>query len=878
MRAADVPLQGEEEFRLLFQHSPDAIFVMDPHDPRVPWKILACNDVACRMNGYDREELIGRPLHILDPGEAGWIDDATFLDRLRHERTLHGATLHRRKDGSLFYIEFSTSLITLGGRELALGVDRDLTERKRSEEALQRARDELELRVEQRTVELAQANERLRAELSQREQAERRLAVQYAITRVLAEAPDFDAAGPRILHLFGEGLAWELGYLWLVDQPAGVLRCVATWHAPTTDDAEFAEASCGMTFAPGVGLIGQVWETGRPLWHGDVQAASFPRLEMAARYDLRGFFAFPIRSGTETFGVMEFFSIEIRPPDDALLNMVGAIGIHAGQFVERRRAEQALRASEARKTAIVETALDCVITMDHKGHVVEWNRAAETTLGYRREAALGREMAELIIPPSLRPRHRHGLKRYLETGEARLIGQRIEVPAVRADGTEFPAEVTITHIPGSEPPVFTGFVRDITDRQRVEESAQLLAVASAALAATLDYSATLQEFARLMAPHFADWCAVDLIEDDGAFRRVALAHVDPAKVELGWEVERCYGVDVMLPAGVAMVLRTGRAEIYRDIGDDALRVVARDEQHLRVLREAGITAAMVVPMIARGRTLGAISFAMAESGRRFAPTDVELAEDLAHRAALAIDNARLYHEMEAAVHARDEFLSLAAHELKTPLTSLLGFAEMLSQRLRLDQPMTERDRRALGVVIAQAGRLSRLVDLLLDVARLETGQLALDLEPLDLCALAREVAEEMQPALRRHTLELFCPETPMMVEGDELRLEQALQNLIGNAIKYSPDGGAVMLRVERQDGHAVIAVSDRGIGIPSESQERLFERFYRARNTVGTQISGMGMGLFVVKEIVTHHGGTVEVRSVENEGSTFTIRLPLAQV
>ena len=877
MHVADDLLQGEEQFRLLFEHSPDAIFVLDPHDPDVPWRVIACNDLACRMNGYLPDELLGQSIHILDPGEAGWIDDTTFLELLRREGMLQGETLHRRRDGSLFYIEFSTSLIISGGRELILGIDRDLSERKRADEALRAAREELELRVQQRTAELAQANERLRSELAQREQVERRLAAQYAIGRVLGEANSLDDAGPRILRIIGEGFGWELGHLWLVDASAEVLHCTASWHAPMSEVASFSAASRELTFARGVGLTGEVWASGKTRWHDDVLAGTqFPRLAAAARQGLHGFFAFPIRGHTETLGVMEFFSTAVRPPDEALLHAVAAIGMQVGQFGERWRAEQALRASEARKTAILEAALDCVITMDHHGRVVEFNPASETTFGYRREDALGREMAELIIPPALRDNHRRGLAHYLETGEARVIGQRIEVPAQRAGGSEFPAELTITRIPGDGPPMFTGFVRDITERKRVEESAQLLATASAALSTSLDYLETLGDFARLMAPHFADWCAVDIIADDGSFQRVALAHVDPAKVEFGWEIERRYGFDSSLPEGAAKVLRTGRAEVYPEIGDALLRAVARDDEHVRLLREAGLKEGMILPLIARGRTLGALSFAMAESGRHFSPRDVELAEDLAQRVALAIDNARLYHDMKAAVHARDEFLSLAAHELKTPLTSLTGFAQLLGQRLKREQDVNERDRRAVTVILAQADRLARLVELLLDVARLETGQLTLEVRRLDICRLVRDVVDDIQPALHRHTVEVHCPDGPLIVEGDALRLEQALDNLLGNAIKYSPDGGAITFTVEPRDGQVMVSITDPGIGIPDDSQARLFERFYRAGNTAGSNIGGMGMGLFVVKEIVSRHGGTVEVRSVENQGSTFTVRLPLA--
>jgi signal transduction histidine kinase len=283
-----------------------------------------------------------------------------------------------------------------------------------------------------------------------------------------------------------------------------------------------------------------------------------------------------------------------------------------------------------------------------------------------------------------------------------------------------------------------------------------------------------------------------------------------------------------------------------------------------------------VPLIARGRVLGALSLATSESNREYGPNDLALAEDLGYRAAVAIDNARLYHEAQNAVRVRDQFLSIASHELKTPLTALLGNAQLLQRRAIREGSFSARDQRALHVIADQATRLNKMIAALLDISRIEMGQLSIARVPMDLSALVCRVVAEIQPTLEQHSINYTDPGVPLWIEGDELRLEQVLHNLISNAVKYSPAGGIVAVRVEQREASVCAIVEDQGIGIPASSVPQLFTRFYRADNVNPQNISGMGIGLFVVKEIMTLHGGTVAVASQEGQGSTFTICLPIA--
>ncbi len=236
----------------------------------------------------------------------------------------------------------------------------------------------------------------------------------------------------------------------------------------------------------------------------------------------------------------------------------------------------------------------------------------------------------------------------------------------------------------------------------------------------------------------------------------------------------------------------------------------------------------------------------------------------------------LYAQAQAAVRDREQFLSIAAHELRTPLTSLLGRAELMQRRVGLEHVVGERDLRSLQIVVDQSKRLNTMIATLLDLSRIQTGQFMMERVPLDLCALMRGLVEEFQSTLERHTLQYSETTHTISVLGDEIRLEQAFVNLLQNAVKYSPHGGVVRVALTTQEQTVLVSISDEGIGIPTEALPNLFTRFYRAPNTAGGSISGMGIGLFVVKEIVDRHDGTVSVRSAQNQGSTFVVALPIA--
>src|SRR4051812_18920255 len=296
------------------------------------------------------------------------------------------------------------------------------------------------------------------------------LRAEHAVARLLAEASDLGGSYPGVLRAIAETLDWEVAAAWEMDpaQP-GFLRRVAFWHTASIRASSLAALHETDTMPTGHGLPGRVWDSGVPAWIVDVTAdPDFPRADAARAAGLHSAFCFPIETAAGIAGALEFFTSEPRMPDDHLLDTMASLGRQIGHYIDRARANAALAESEARTRAILEAALECIVTMDDSGNVVEFNPAAERTFGYRREDVIGREMAELIVPPRLRELHRRGIARYLATGNAVVLNRRIEIVGMRRDGSEFPVELAITRIPLPGRPVFTGYLRDITERKQSE--------------------------------------------------------------------------------------------------------------------------------------------------------------------------------------------------------------------------------------------------------------------------------------------------------------------------------------------------------------------------------------------------------------------------
>ena len=426
-----------------------------------------------------------------------------------------------------------------------------------------------------------------------------------------------------------------------------------------------------------------------------------------------------------------------------------------------------------------------------------------------------------------------------------------------------------------QPGRMIGIGMDVTERKRSEQTARFLADASAALAVLVDFDSTLQKVASLAVPHFADWATVDLAESDGSLRRVAVAHGDPAKVELGHEVHRRFPPDPDAPQGVCNILRTGESELITHITDELLVQSTKDGELLSILRELGLRSYIGVPLRVRGKTLGVLTFIAAESGHLYDSTDLAVAQDLASRAAIAIENAQLYRELRDADRKKDEFLATLAHELRNPLAPIRNGLQVL----RLADADGETAVEARSMMERQLNQMVRLVDDLLDVSRITRNKLELRRQRVELAAVIESAVETSRPLIEQagHAFSVCMPAESVILDADLTRLAQVFSNLLNNSAKYTEPGGNITLAAEVEGRRVVVKVRDTGLGIPPEALPRIFEMFSQVDRNMERSQGGLGIGLTLVRRLIEMHGGSVEAHSEgSGRGTEFRVVLPLA--
>ncbi|MFQ4140076.1 PAS domain S-box protein [Nodosilinea sp. PGN35] len=610
--------------------------------------------------------------------------------------------------------------------------------------------------------------------------------------------------------------------------------------------------------------------------------------------------------------------------DGRIANVVASVS----DITQQKQSETTLQASEERYRSVIETVAEGIVLQHADGTIFTCNASAEKILGLTAEQMMGRT--------SLDPRwaatyedgspfvgEQHPAMITLRTGEPQ---SNVVMGVHKPDGSFTWISINtrpLFHPNDAKPFAVVASFSNITERKLAEaERAQLireqaarldaeagqfrsalLVDISTALASLLNHTQTLGRVADRVVPFFADWCAIDLLRPErGAgqgIERVAVAHSDPAKVELGWQMQRRYPQPLDTPAGVAKILRTGQTELVADISPAALAAVAQDAEHLRLLRELGLRSCIVAPLIARGQVLGAISFVTAESDRHYGLGDLALAENIAHQVAIAIDNARLYQaeqtarsEAEAANRIKDEFLAVLSHELRSPLNPILGWSQLLQKR----QPDTTTLMRGLQTIERNAKLQTQLIADLLDVSRILQGKLNLEVAPVQLQSTVEAALETVRLAAAAKAIDMHTEyrAAAIPVMGDASRLQQVVWNLLANAVKFTPEGGRVEIRLETvfpsgrplsgstetgaglPQAQAQLTVTDTGKGIPAEVLPYIFERFRQADSKTTRQFGGLGLGLAIARQIVELHGGTITVVSPgDDQGATFTVRLPL---
>lgn len=532
--------------------------------------------------------------------------------------------------------------------------------------------------------------------------------------------------------------------------------------------------------------------------------------------------------------------------------------------------------------AIFDSVADGVTVLDRGGRIIFVNQAAARLLGRQRpEEVIGQAGAEVMsewevldedggpLPAERMPTRRalagepepEQTVRFRRRGSTEDRWSLIRARLLNGETTE-------------DDVVVTAF-QDITSLKRSEAGLRLLAEASAILGASVEYKQTLQRVANIAVPELADWCVVDVLEWTKGVTRVAMAHTDPAKLALAEEVWQRWPTDPSTSGAVFEMRRRGSAMLIESVTREVIEAAAQDPEHLRLLETLDIRSALVVPLEARGEVLGALTLAQSVSGRRFRRADVELAAELGRRAGAAIDVARLVWETQENARLRDEFIAVASHDMRTPLAAIRGYAQLAARHLdRADEPDREALHGWLGDIDSSVDRLAHLVSELLDASLVRADRsVPLHLAEVSLGDVVGEVVDRHRQMSDRHRFTLEVDGEDPVGVWDAARMGRVLDNIIGNAVKFSPDGGEVRVRIGRDGERAFISVSDEGIGIALADREQIFNPMVRGANA--GNVAGTGLGLAGSRRLLEMMGGSISVDSRLGEGSTFTVWLPL---
>jgi PAS domain S-box-containing protein len=541
----------------------------------------------------------------------------------------------------------------------------------------------------------------------------------------------------------------------------------------------------------------------------------------------------------------------------------------------QRKPEEAVRTSEAKFSGLVAIALDAIVSVDKDQRIVVYNEGAERIFGWTAGEVLGKPL-DMLLPERYRGAHRRHVPQFAsERAKARPMGDHRSILGLRKNGEEFPLEGTISKLAlDGDTRLFTAVLRDVTDDRRREDEQKFLAEVGSVLASTLDYEDTLTSVAEVAVRSLADLCVVDVLGDDGQASRLRVVTRDPAK---GWlcDVLLRTPIDRRLPHMLWSVLEMRRPVLIRETSQEMGAGFSESEAHveaLEALRAFDVTSVLSVPLLAHAKVIGAMTFMSSTPSRLYGPADVRLAEELAVRAALAIENARLYREARLAIQARDEMLGVVAHDLRNPLNSILVQSQRLAARVPQSEPCTQS---AVPAIHRAALRMNRLIEDLLDVTRIEAGRMAVEGAPVSPAEIVCESVEAQRQLASAASLDVradLAPDIPE-VSADRDRLLEVFENLIGNAIKFTDKGGSITVGARPRGGEVLFWVADTGAGIPAEHLAHVFERFWRM-GEAGRR--GTGLGLPIAKGLIEAHGGRIWVESAPGRGSTFFFTIPAA--
>ena len=717
------------------------------------------------------------------------------------------------------------------------------------------------------------------------------LRLQYTVAQILAEARTEHEACVGVLSIICENLEWQWGAFW--SRRGDELRLLGCWHGSECAAHEFDQISRACVFTKGEGMPGMVWSGGKAVWVNDFSAdPNMPRRHIAERCNLHSAIGIPV-SGQDFLGVIELFHQETLPEDTHFLEMLSATGAQIGQFLERKRTEQALAESQGLFQGVFQGARDAILLANDSGRFIEANPAAVKLFGAPREKLLS-ESVWNVLPLGSEGEARKAWAAILETP-----GLESDFTMRRNDGVAADLEyrATMRVIPG----VHLIVLRDMTDRKQRERTARILAAAGAILGEGLDWQTTVNRVARVAVPEFADWCVLDLLKENGNIERTAIAHADPRIEAQARELAKGVMIDPARTFGAPKVIRSGQTE-FIDITPEIIRKVA-GEEYLQLAQKLNLATVVITPLKRQGRTFGALSFWRTKARGPFSSGDSELAEELARRAGWALENARLYEaarqelklrenvdaelkklnaELENRIVERtaalqeshsqmESFCYSVSHDLRAPLRSMQGFSHALVEDHADDLSPEGQDyaRRILSAAEHMDGLLADV----LAYSRLSRQELKLD--PVSVDVVIDDARLQLQNEIKKRTADLQVAACGKVMANRSV-LELMIVNLLENALKFMPPERApkIVVNCERRGDRHRIWVRDNGIGIAGEYQQRIFRIFERLHGVEA--YPGTGIGLALVQKAAERMNGAVGVESAPGEGSAFWIELPCA--
>src|SRR5579859_5068630 len=664
-----------------------------------------------------------------------------------------------------------------------------------------------------------------------RQEAPHRIATQFAVTRVLAEAATLAEAAPKIAQAIGEIVGWEVGVIWELDRQANLLRCVDVWHSPSVKLASFEPRLRESTFCPEVGLPGRVWSTRKHAWIPNIaEDENFPNAGFATKVGIQGAFGFPILCGSEAVGVVEFLGREVREPDGELLEMFGAIGSQLGQFVERRRAEAALKDSESLYHSLLEGLPVMILRKDLQGRFTFANQ--------RFCAELGKSVADIIgktdfdfFPPELAAKYQEDDRRVTQT---RTTFETVEGHV--AAGQKFFVQVIKTPVYDGSGNVIglLGIFWDVTEKHRAEEALEHERYLLHTLMDNLpDYIYFKDRQSRFLRANRALLKRFGLHDAKEAIGKADSDFFTEEHADQSHQDEQ-------------QVMRTSQA-------------INKEEKE--TWPDGRVTWALSTKLPLRddrGDIIGTFGISRDISDLKRAEEALRLAKDAA----------------EQASHTKSHFLASMSHELRTPLNSVIGFANILLKNKAGNLSPAELN--FLDRIQANGKHLLALINQILDLSKIEAGKVELHVDPVDLDALVRETVAQQEGLVRDRPVQLLVdlPARVAVFHTDADKVKQIIINLIGNALKFT-ERGSVTVRVATDPDHrpARIDVVDTGIGIPPEKLGVIFEAFQQGDAGTARKYGGTGLGLTISQALCQLMNYRIEVTSQITKGSTFSIIL-----